>query len=72
MQSLDIIVKDSCGAYVTNTYSGVRTSCTSSAQSAAEKQGSKLFGECFVRAEKLHDISPGTQAWRLFSTTEQG
>lgn len=72
MQSLDIIVKQQCGAYVTNTYAGQRTSCTVSAEMAAQNQGIKLFGEHFARAQKLHDISVGTEAWRLFANTEQG
>ena len=66
MEALDITIKDSCGAYVTNTYRGVRSSSTSSAKSAAEKQGDKLFGLRFLRVQHLHDISPGCSRWRLF------
>lgn len=71
MQSLDITIKQVCGAYVTNTIRGTRSSSTGGARQVAELQGRKLFGEAFARAELLHQVSVGTESWRLFATTEE-
>lgn len=71
MQSIDITVKYSAGAYATNTIGGKRASSTTSAQRAAESLGDKVFGTSFARAEHLHDISVGCERWRLLATTEE-
>lgn len=45
MISYDIYVRDSAGAYVTNTVARQRASATMSAEAAARRLAAKLFGD---------------------------
>lgn len=54
----DIQVRQVCGAYVTNTIRGKRTSCTHSAQVAALQQAQKLYGDAVVEVLQLEGTGP--------------
>ncbi|MCW5666505.1 MAG: hypothetical protein KIT35_21955 [Piscinibacter sp.] len=70
LEQIDIVVKYSAGAYTTNQVRGQRSSSTTCARVAAESLGRKVFGRGFQRAERLHDISAGTERWRLHGVAE--
>lgn len=53
---VEIAVRFTAGANVTNTVRGVRASSTASAQAAADAFGAKFFGSGFMHARPL----PGT------------
>lgn len=69
-ETIEIIVKYSAGAYTTNAVRGQRSSSTSDARTAAESMGRKLFGNGFLRAIHLHDISVGCERWALNGAVE--
>ena len=73
MQSFDITVHYSAGAYVTRVVNGHRASCTIGAQQAAARLGQKLFPESFVDVQPLAGQpvdGAQTTRWRLLASTE--
>lgn len=72
IESLDVQVRYSVSAYVTNTVRGQRVSCTHSAEEAARRLGQKLFGTGFKRVEQLRSPSDShvVTAWRLHGIEE--
>lgn len=66
LKTIDILVHDRAGAYVTNTVKGKRASSTHSARAAAEKLGLKLLGDGFHEVTST-DPAPrhGTTTWRI-------
>ncbi len=73
MQSIDIVVRYQCGAYVTNAVTGKRSSSTSSPEAAANLQAIKLFADKVARVEQLSQ-SPGSSmvtTFRVYATTEE-
>lgn len=64
--TLEITVRLSCGAHVTNTVRGMRASSTMSAEAAAARLGQKLFGPSFRGAkQQAHDRDPQVERWLL-------
>lgn len=57
---IEIAVRFSAGAHVTNTVRGVRASSTSSAVRAAEVFGEKYFGKGFRKVLELPAGEPAT------------
>lgn len=64
--AIDVLVKFSAGAHVTNTVRGVRASSTASAQQAAEAFGRKFFGQGFQGAREIP--GGGSGAYRFVVT----
>lgn len=64
MNTVDIVVRDSCGAYVTNRINGVSSSSTSSAEFAARRQAEKLFGAALQGVAKV-DQRADASVWRV-------
>lgn len=53
MDKISITVRESCGAYVTNTVQGRRASATMSPQAAAERLAGKLCGDRLMQLRWL-------------------
>jgi len=51
--SIDVAVRYQSGAYVTNTVQGQRVSCTHSAEEAARRLGTKLFGDGLRQVQRI-------------------
>jgi hypothetical protein len=67
---IDIRVRYSCQAYVTNATSNQRSSSTSSAASAAALQAEKLFGPSLQRLE-LVDETMHSSVWRATADADE-
>lgn len=65
MNTLDIYVRYSAGAYSTNRIGKLSASSTSSAQSAAERLADKLFGPALQRIERVGDEVNCASVWRV-------
>lgn len=64
--TLEITVRLSCGAHVTNTVRGVRASSTMSAEAAASHLGEKLYGPAFQGTERRgYDLDKQIERWSL-------
>ncbi len=66
----DIIVRQNNGTYQTNSIGGVKASCTCGERQAAERMGQKLYGQSFLRAERLKNLSSddhNVSHWRLLA-----
>lgn len=70
MQSFDILVRGGSGTYTTETRRGQRASCTAGPRQAAERLGSKVFGDAYLRVLHLRDLGNGQSTWRIFANTE--
>lgn len=57
--AVEITVKFSAGAHITNTVRGVRASSTASAQQAADAFGQKFFGKGLHGVRELPGNEPG-------------
>jgi hypothetical protein len=66
--TVEITVRFSAGAHVTNTVLGVRASSTSSAQRAADAFGEKYFGKGFVKALELRGSDAGSSRFAVVGT----
>ncbi|MDP2008202.1 MAG: hypothetical protein Q8K45_21230 [Rubrivivax sp.] len=64
MNSIDIYVRYSCAAYVTNTKHGIRSSSTMSASAAANLQAQKLFGPALQSVTCVDDQGLAS-VWRV-------
>lgn len=49
----DIVVRQTLGTYQTSTVRGLKASCTTGAQQAAQRLGEKLFGKSLVTASNV-------------------
>lgn len=70
MNSIDIYVRQSCGAYLTNTHRGVRSSCTHSAEGAAKLQARKLFGPA-LQGVTCVDRTPQASVFRATADADK-
>lgn len=70
MNTVDVYVRYSCGAYVTNTLNGVRTSSTSGAEQAARTQAEKLFGPALQNVQRV-DAEGQTSVWRVTADADK-
>lgn len=69
---VDVIVRETAGAYTTNTVLGQRASSTCSPDAAIERLASKVYGADFSHAERLSDDGPGRSTWRIHARTNLG
>ena len=64
MNVIDIYVRYSSGAYVTNTMNRERSSATMSSGAAAQRQAEKLFGPALQSVVLVDDNGSGASVWR--------